>query len=108
MSSRIIYAGMILALWLVFIAYWAIAAIGVKRDTRRHAWSGAIVFRVLVALFVLLLARSSALGSLSRYRRSLWIVSANPIIALSGVVRHLGTEAPGQELERGANAQRGA
>lgn len=86
MNGRIIDAGMILALWLIFTAYWAIAAIGVKRDIRRHAWLGAIASRLLMALCVLLLARSPALGHLSRYRRSLRSVPAHPIIALSGVV----------------------
>ena len=79
------YTGMILALWLVFVAYWAITAIGVKRDIRQSAWWRDVAVRIVLAFIVLLLARSSTLDRLSRHRRSVRIVLANPIIQLIGV-----------------------
>jgi protein-S-isoprenylcysteine O-methyltransferase Ste14 len=42
------------ALWLVFLAYWAIAAIGVKRNVRATAWSkhAALRFAMIALLIV--------------------------------------------------------
>jgi protein-S-isoprenylcysteine O-methyltransferase Ste14 len=41
------------ALWLVFLAYWAIAAIGVKRNVRATAWSKHAALRfAMIALLV--------------------------------------------------------
>ncbi len=85
MAGSLIYDGIIGALWLVFLAYWAFSAIGVKRDIRRRAWLPSIAFRIVVALIVLLLLRASALRRLAHSLPRVRIIPANPIIELFGV-----------------------
>jgi protein-S-isoprenylcysteine O-methyltransferase Ste14 len=87
MVGSMTYIGIILALWLVFVVTWAIAAIGVKRDIRQRTWwRRAFAWRIGLLVIVLLLGRSSSLDRLSRYRRSFRIVPSTPIIALIGVI----------------------
>lgn len=85
MAGNLIYDGIILALWLVFLAYWAFSAIGVKRDIRRRAWLPALAFRIVVALIVLLLLRASALRRLAHSLPRVRIIPANPVIEVIGV-----------------------
>jgi protein-S-isoprenylcysteine O-methyltransferase Ste14 len=56
LSHRII-AG----LWLLFVAYWAIAAVGAKRNAGRHLWRGGIDLRLVVVLLIAVVVRSPAL-----------------------------------------------
>lgn len=75
----------ILALWLAFLAYWAFSAIGVKRDIRRRAWLPSLVFRIAVAVIVVLLLRMTALRRPARSLPRVRIIPANPVIELIGV-----------------------
>ena len=52
-----IYRWLIAALWLVFFAYWTIAAIGVKRSIRGPGHGKAIVLRLSVIALILLAIR---------------------------------------------------
>ncbi|MDQ2785729.1 MAG: isoprenylcysteine carboxylmethyltransferase family protein [Chloroflexota bacterium] len=85
MAGSLIDDGIIGALWLVFLAYWAFSAIGVKRDIRRHAWLSALAFRIVAALVVLLLLRASALRRLARALPRARIIPASPVIESIGV-----------------------
>jgi len=51
----------IAGLWLVFVAYWAVAARDVKRSAARRAWRKEIGLRLLVILLIAALLRSRAL-----------------------------------------------
>jgi protein-S-isoprenylcysteine O-methyltransferase Ste14 len=55
LSHRII-AG----LWLLFVAYWAVAAVGAKRSTSRRLWRGGIGLRLVVILTIATILRSSS------------------------------------------------
>jgi hypothetical protein len=56
LSHRII-AG----LWLQFVAYWAIAAVGAKRNASSRLWSGGIGLRLIVILLIAAGLRSPSL-----------------------------------------------
>jgi protein-S-isoprenylcysteine O-methyltransferase Ste14 len=56
LSHRII-AG----LWLLFVAYWAIAAVGAKRTASSRLWRGGIGLRLVVVLLVATMLRSPSL-----------------------------------------------
>jgi len=51
----------IAGLWLVFVAYWAVAAVGAKRNVRRRRWPTEIVLRLVVLLLIALLMQSRSL-----------------------------------------------
>ena len=85
MAGNLIDDGIIGALWLVFLAYWAFSAIGVKRDIRRRAWLPALAFRIVLALVVLLLLRASALRRPAHSLPRVRIIPANPVIESIGV-----------------------
>jgi protein-S-isoprenylcysteine O-methyltransferase Ste14 len=51
----------IAGLWLLFVAYWAVAAVGAKRNANRHLWSGGIGLRLVVVLLIATVLRSPSL-----------------------------------------------
>ena len=75
------FARLVIALWLGFYAYWAISAIGVKKNVRKGPWWRGRSFRFLLLIFILLLFRLRNLGLLAHHR----IPSSNPVIQTVGV-----------------------
>ena len=55
------YRSIIAGLWLIFVAYWAVAAMGAKRDASRRLWRGGIGLRLVVVLTVAVVLRFPAL-----------------------------------------------
>ena len=54
----------IAGLWLVFLAYWAIAAVGAKRSARKRRWGREIALRLVALLVILAFVRSRSLRQL--------------------------------------------
>jgi len=55
------YRSIIAGLWLIFVAYWAVAAVGAKRDASGRLWRGGIGLRLVVVLTVAVALRFPAL-----------------------------------------------
>jgi protein-S-isoprenylcysteine O-methyltransferase Ste14 len=73
----------IAGLWLLFVAYWAVAAVGAKRDAGRRLWRGGIGLRLVVVLLVAAVVRSPSLREfLAETRRS---ASHSNILGWTGV-----------------------
>jgi protein-S-isoprenylcysteine O-methyltransferase Ste14 len=51
----------IAGLWLLFVAYWAVAAVGAKRNSIGHLWGGGIGLRLIVVLLAATMLRSPSL-----------------------------------------------
>jgi protein-S-isoprenylcysteine O-methyltransferase Ste14 len=51
----------IAGLWLVFVAYWAVAAVGAKRSASGRLWRGGIGLRLIVILLIATVLRSPSL-----------------------------------------------
>ena len=51
----------IAGLWLVFVAYWAVAAVGAKRNASGRLWRGGIGLRLIVMLLIVTVLRSPSL-----------------------------------------------
>ena len=51
----------IAGLWLVFVAYWAVAALGAKRNASMRLWRGGIGLRLVVVLLIATVMRSPSL-----------------------------------------------
>jgi protein-S-isoprenylcysteine O-methyltransferase Ste14 len=51
----------IAGLWLLFVAYWAVAAVGAKRSTSSRLWRGGIGLRLVVILTIATMLRSPSL-----------------------------------------------
>jgi protein-S-isoprenylcysteine O-methyltransferase Ste14 len=56
-----LYRSIIAGLWLVFVSYWAVAAMGAKRDASRRLWRGGIGLRLALILLFAVVVRSPAL-----------------------------------------------
>jgi protein-S-isoprenylcysteine O-methyltransferase Ste14 len=55
------YRSIIAGLWLLFVAYWAIAAVDTKRNTSRRLWRGGIGLRLVAILLIATVLRSPPL-----------------------------------------------
>jgi protein-S-isoprenylcysteine O-methyltransferase Ste14 len=55
------YRWIISSLWLLFVAYWAIAAVGAKRSAIRRQWGWEVGLRLLMFLTIFALLRSQTL-----------------------------------------------
>jgi protein-S-isoprenylcysteine O-methyltransferase Ste14 len=70
-------------LWVVFVAYWAVAAVGAKRNTGGRLWRGGIGLRLVVILLVASVLRSPSLReSLAETQRS---ASHSEVLGWTGV-----------------------
>ena len=56
-----LYRSIIAGLWLLFVAYWAVAAMGAKRNAGGRLWRGGIVLRLVVVLLIAVVVRSPSL-----------------------------------------------
>jgi protein-S-isoprenylcysteine O-methyltransferase Ste14 len=66
-----LYRWIIAGLWLLFAAYWAVAAVGAKRNTSEHRWRREIGLRlVMILLIVALLWPRSLRQLLAQIQRS--------------------------------------
>jgi protein-S-isoprenylcysteine O-methyltransferase Ste14 len=73
----------IAGLWLVFVVYWAVAAVGAKRNTGGRLWRGGIGLRLVVILLFASVMRSPSLREfLSETQRS---ASHSNILSWTGV-----------------------
>jgi protein-S-isoprenylcysteine O-methyltransferase Ste14 len=55
------YHWIIVACWLAFIAYWAITAVGVKRNVGSRRWGWEIWLRVVIVVIAILIVRTPSL-----------------------------------------------
>ncbi len=56
-----LYRWIIAGLWLLFVAYWAVAAAGAKRSTGRRRWRREIGLRLVVILLIAVVLQSRTL-----------------------------------------------
>ena len=56
-----LYRWIIAGLWLLFVAYWAVAAVGAKRNTGRRRWRKEIGLRLVVILLIAAVLQSRSL-----------------------------------------------
>jgi protein-S-isoprenylcysteine O-methyltransferase Ste14 len=67
----VIYRSIIAGLWLIFVAYWAIAAVVAKRSASRRRWRREIGLRLVVILSIVALLQSRSLRQfLAQVQRS--------------------------------------
>lgn len=60
-SSVSPYRSIIAGLWLLFVVYWAVAAVGAKRSTSRRPWRREIGVRLVAMLLIVAVLRSTSL-----------------------------------------------
>ena len=56
-----IYRSIIAGLWLLFVAYWALAAVGIKRSASGRSWRREIGLRLIMLLLIVALLQSRSL-----------------------------------------------
>ncbi len=79
-----IYQQLISALWIIFIAYWAVAAIGAKRSIGARAWRREIGLRLAVIVVIALVLRNPAVrGALRNVQTD---ISGNAFMGMVGLV----------------------
>ena len=78
-----VYRSIIAGLWLLFVVYWAVAAVGAKRTTSGLMWRGGIGLRLLLILTIAVVVRSPSLrGFLAETQRS---ASHSSLLGWTGV-----------------------
>ncbi len=80
-----IYNWLIVALWLIFIAYWAIMGARAKRTIGARFWGREAGLRVAVVVLVLLALRLPVVRHALRNMRA-YAAAASPLMGLIGVV----------------------
>jgi protein-S-isoprenylcysteine O-methyltransferase Ste14 len=79
-----LYRSIIAGLWLLFVAYWTVAAVGTKRNADRRLWRGGIGLRLVLILLIAAVLRSPSLREfLAETQRS---ASHSDILGWTGVV----------------------
>lgn len=53
----------ILIFWLVFVVYWGVSAIGVKKNVRGGAWANSFLIRILIVVAVVLIIQAISSNS---------------------------------------------
>ena len=56
-----LYRWIIAGLWLLFVAYWAVAAVGAKRSASKRRWDWEIGLRLVLILLIVALLQSRSL-----------------------------------------------
>jgi protein-S-isoprenylcysteine O-methyltransferase Ste14 len=56
-----LHRSVIAALWLLFVAYWAVAAVGTKRNSRKRRWGGETALRLVAILLIAAVLQSRSL-----------------------------------------------
>jgi protein-S-isoprenylcysteine O-methyltransferase Ste14 len=78
-----LYRSIIAGFWLVFVAYWAVAAMGAKRDASRRLLRGGIGLRLVLILLIAVVVRTPSLRQfLAETQRS---ASHSDILGWTGV-----------------------
>jgi protein-S-isoprenylcysteine O-methyltransferase Ste14 len=78
-----LYRWIIAGMWLLFVAYWAVAAVGAKRSASRRRWRREIGLRLVVILLIAALLQSRSLRQfLAETQRS---ASHSGILGWTGV-----------------------
>ncbi|HUC02258.1 MAG TPA: isoprenylcysteine carboxylmethyltransferase family protein [Candidatus Paceibacterota bacterium] len=89
-----------LLLWIAFIVYWGVSAIGVKRNVEGGSWARGAGFRILLVVAIVLILQASAGVTPSGfwgYRFGYGVELAGAILCAAGIAfaiwarRHLGT-----------------
>jgi protein-S-isoprenylcysteine O-methyltransferase Ste14 len=77
------YRSIIAGLWLLFVVYWAVAAVGAKRNASSRLWRGGIGLRLVLILLIATVLRSPSLRAfLAEAQRS---TSHSDIFGWTGV-----------------------
>lgn len=74
-----IYGRIILACWIVFVIYWALAAIGAKRSVGPRPWQQCTGLRIAIVVLVVLVLRVPVLRYAVRDAQHLAVGPAGPI-----------------------------
>lgn len=77
-----IYRWLILAFWLIFIAYWIVAAAGAKRNLSKRAWGREAGLRLVFIALILVALRIPAFNHVWRYAGA--HVARDPVAGIAG------------------------
>ena len=78
-----IYNRIIFFLWIFFAAFWAIAALGVKRSSGRRPWRPEVVYRLVVVAAMIVLLRDRS--GLRAVRAARLYAAQTPLLGFLGV-----------------------
>jgi protein-S-isoprenylcysteine O-methyltransferase Ste14 len=79
-----LYRSIIAGLWLLFVAYWAVAAVGAKRNASGRLWRRGIGLRLVIILLIAAVLRSPSLREfLAETQRA---ASHSDLLGWTGVV----------------------
>ena len=80
-----VYGSLFAALWLIFVAYWAVMAVGAKKNIGARFWSRQVGLRVGVIVLILLALRLPVFRQALRNTLA-YTAGANVLMSVGGVV----------------------
>jgi protein-S-isoprenylcysteine O-methyltransferase Ste14 len=80
-----IYSWLILALWLIFIAYWALSAIGAKRNLSRRKWWREVGVRLIIIAIILFALRLPVFNHPARHVHVYLLSTTDARLGIAGV-----------------------
>lgn len=87
-----------LILWLTFVAYWVVSAIGVKKNIKGSSWGRSAGIRILAIVIVIFILQAMSLGHLLDGQFGLGVQVIGIILCAAGIAfaiwarRHLGRD----------------
>jgi protein-S-isoprenylcysteine O-methyltransferase Ste14 len=87
-----------LLIWATFIVYWAVSAIGVKKNIKGNAWARSFGTRILAVIVIIFILQATSLGQLLDVQFGFGMQVAGIILCATGVAfaiwarRHLGRD----------------
>ncbi len=70
-------------LWIVFLAYWWISALGAKKNVRGSSWRQGVEFRAALTVAIILLLQLNGVRSFIRH---IEVIPQNPVVNVLGIV----------------------
>jgi protein-S-isoprenylcysteine O-methyltransferase Ste14 len=98
MPQELIVHTITLIIWVTFIVYWAVSAIGVKKNVQGTSWGRSFIIRVLLIVIILQFLQATSFGLFLDTQFSYGLQVAGVILCGGGVAfaiwarRHLGRD----------------
>jgi len=98
LSHELILHIITLLIWVVFIVYWAVSAIGVKKNVQGSSWGRSFIIRIFLVIIILQFLQATSYGQLFDIQFSYGLQVVGVLILAAGAAfaiwarRHLGRD----------------
>ena len=79
------FNNIVILLWIIFVVYWFVSAIGVKENVKGNSWARSAGYRILIAVIVVVLLQANSSWQFFAYRFDFGIQLAGTILCALGI-----------------------